>query len=268
MGAAARFYRKLKMRHLGALADQVPEKYWSNFVCVGGATEQVFVVNRLLAGMGSHLSVLVVGVFGGRDFWGLKVLGHQVAGLDLEAIADCPGTIAGSAEGAWPFPSAAFDVVIMGEVLEHLICDAAALAEAHRVLRGTGHLVVTVPFLHDFPDHHIRVHTPATIRRLLSAAAFEVTDYLERPGLFPMANMNYVNHALAAAAFLLTGRSIYGWLLRQYGKAEWELGHIGWLPRRALWYLLGVNWGCTLLCLPKAGKLDYHEVNRQDFCRS
>jgi ubiquinone/menaquinone biosynthesis C-methylase UbiE len=47
-----------------------------------------------------------------------------------------------------PFADGAFDVVVCGEVLEHVKSPIGVLAEARRVLRPGGRLVATVPFLY------------------------------------------------------------------------------------------------------------------------
>lgn len=52
--------------------------------------------------------------------------------------------LCGTAE-ALPFPSATFDAIIMSEVLEHTRDEARALAEAARLLRPRGVLILTVP---------------------------------------------------------------------------------------------------------------------------
>ncbi|MFL5930472.1 MAG: class I SAM-dependent methyltransferase [Gaiellaceae bacterium] len=44
-----------------------------------------------------------------------------------------------------PFPAESFDAVVLGEVLEHVEDDGAALAEVHRVLRPGGALALSVP---------------------------------------------------------------------------------------------------------------------------
>src|SRR5262249_1822437 len=107
---------------LGDWGPKVPEAYLSHFACVGGALEQVYVLLRLIGGT-EPLKILVVGVFGGRDFWALRIQGHEVIGFDLEVVPDCMPMMKGDAEATWPFPTNAFDVVVMGEILEHLILD-------------------------------------------------------------------------------------------------------------------------------------------------
>ena len=49
---------------------------------------------------------------------------------------------------ALPFADGAFDAVTMFDLLEHVADDAAALAEAFRVLRPGGWLLVSTPFAH------------------------------------------------------------------------------------------------------------------------
>jgi SAM-dependent methyltransferase len=52
---------------------------------------------------------------------------------------------------ALPFPSNAFDGVVLTEVLEHCVDPRAAMCEVFRVLKPGGLLLVTSPFL--WPDH-------------------------------------------------------------------------------------------------------------------
>ena len=101
-----------------------------------------------------------------------------------------------------PFDTAAFDKLILSEVLEHLDDDRAALAEARRVLHPGGVLAVTVPhagypFLWDplnytrehlglghftrepwsgiWTDHR-RLYDRDALAALVSSAGFTVTD--------------------------------------------------------------------------------------------
>lgn len=63
-----------------------------------------------------------------------------------------------------PFTDACFDSVVLSEVVEHLDDIGAALAEARRVLRPGGRLLVSVPYLETIVDHlciHCNRPTPA-----------------------------------------------------------------------------------------------------------
>ncbi|HYY05256.1 MAG TPA: class I SAM-dependent methyltransferase [Candidatus Limnocylindria bacterium] len=111
--------------------------------------------------------------------------GHVVA-LDAARIHARPGAglhyVVGDV-GALPLLSGAFDAVLALDVLEHLDDDAAALAEAARLLKPGGMLVVTVPALpslwgaQDVVSHHRRRYTKRTLRALFARAG------LPRPAL-------------------------------------------------------------------------------------
>jgi len=259
------FYLKLKRVHMGKWAEIVPERYWSNFVCIGGAAEHIYILRKLLAPVSQPKKILVVGVFGGRDFWAAKIDGHIVTGFDLEEVADCQPTIKGDAEKKWPFSDDTFDVVIMGEVLEHLILDVFALKEAKRVLLPNGFLIGSVPFLHDENEYHVRIHNRASILSLLKIGSFKVTKYLERPGIMPLNYINYFNHFIAGVFYLFTKRSIYPFLITLWGKFEWSLGKQLWLPRHFFKMIGLINWGCCFKAVPCDEAADYKQFNKKAF---
>ena len=74
----------------------------------------------------------------------------QVYGVDIdaekvaEASTELPNIYQAPAEKL-PFPDSFFDVVLLHEVLEHVEDDRAALAEALRVTRPAGRVIVFVP---------------------------------------------------------------------------------------------------------------------------
>lgn len=99
-----------------------------------------------------------------------------------------------------PFPDSSFDVVVCSEVLEHLLMPHLAAAQALRVLRDNGRMIVTVPNIAYWRDRvdavfglwqpggddlgraepwrspHIRFFTPASLRRMLLEVGFDRVD--------------------------------------------------------------------------------------------
>jgi SAM-dependent methyltransferase len=115
--------------------------------------------------------------------------GNEVVGVDVDRAALEEAAALGldtawvDVEAGLPFPDESFDVVVAGELLEHLRDPAAMLAEAARVLRPGGVLVGSVPnffrlrnrlaMLVGLPlDHdptHLQILAPRDLRRLLAA---------------------------------------------------------------------------------------------------
>jgi SAM-dependent methyltransferase len=77
--------------------------------------------------------------------------GNEVVGVDVdrEALAEAAKlgieTHWADADAALPFPDGSFDVVVAGELLEHIRDPAGLVGEAARVLRPGGRLVASVP---------------------------------------------------------------------------------------------------------------------------
>lgn len=114
--------------------------------------------------------------------------GNDVVGLDIDAealkraAARGVTTVWGDVEEPLPFEDASFDVVVAGELLEHVRVPGGLLAEIARVLRPDGVLVGSVPnayrlknrlnFLAGRPPErdptHLRMFSPASIRLALA----------------------------------------------------------------------------------------------------
>jgi SAM-dependent methyltransferase len=78
------------------------------------------------------------------------------------------------ADGSWPVEDLGADMVLATETLEHVPDPDAFLAEAARVLRPGGRLVLSVPFAarwHYIPYDYWR-YTPSSLRVLLERAGF------------------------------------------------------------------------------------------------
>lgn len=113
-----------------------------------------------LAAKRSHGRVLDVGcsqqafrafLRDGCEYVGLD---HPATGINLYGAK--PQILADAC--ALPIVSGAFDTVVLLEVLEHLPEPEKAIREAVRVVKSSGHLIVSVPFMypiHDAPgDYH------------------------------------------------------------------------------------------------------------------
>lgn len=99
---------------------------------------------RLPAGQGRRL--LAIGVPDDLrrrlDRSGWHVTTHD---LDLGPVAELAGRPFTPPVTAWPFPDTRFDTVILYDQLAHVVDDETAIAEAARVLKPGGVLVVRVP---------------------------------------------------------------------------------------------------------------------------
>lgn len=149
--------------------------------------------------------LLDVGCAAGELAAHLATLGWTVEGVEREPelarAARARGVrvhVADVEAGPLPFAAAAFDAVIAGEVIEHLIDTDHLLAELARVTRPGGAAVVTTPnlaslenrvrlLLGRYPmwmDHrvagtgHLRYYTPGVLRRQLEGHGFRVERHV------------------------------------------------------------------------------------------
>ncbi|MBS1713124.1 MAG: class I SAM-dependent methyltransferase [Armatimonadetes bacterium] len=106
-------------------------------------------------------------------------------GLDFSehAVGFCrqrglPRLVKGDAERL-PFGDGSFDAVVSLDTFEHLERDKVAMAEAFRVLRPGGTIVLNVPAFrwlwgpHDVALMHFRRYTRNEVRELLASTGFE-----------------------------------------------------------------------------------------------
>jgi SAM-dependent methyltransferase len=77
---------------------------------------------------------------------------NEVVGLDIDKIAleECARNL--NIETKWvdfsiqiPLPTSSFDVIVAGEVIEHLPCPAITVAEVSRILKPNGLFIGSVP---------------------------------------------------------------------------------------------------------------------------
>jgi SAM-dependent methyltransferase len=134
------------------------------------------------AGVGPRPRLLDAGCGTGGNLVAFGSLGPAV-GVDPSprAVAACRArgltNVQQSSLESLPFQDAAFDLVLMTDVLEHIADDTAALRELHRVAAPGATLILTVPAYqwlwspHDVEMHHQRRYTrPGLLRRLRASA--------------------------------------------------------------------------------------------------
>ncbi len=107
----------------------------------------------------------------GVDFTDLALGKCRQRGLSELVLADAT---------ALPFQSDSFQAVVGLDIFEHVEDDDAAIAQAFRVLRPGGVLVLSVPAYgalwgpHDVALHHFRRYRTEDVSDILQAAGFEV----------------------------------------------------------------------------------------------
>jgi SAM-dependent methyltransferase len=237
-------------------ADLLPEPVRRCFVNWGGF-EALYLIRKLV---GESERVLVIGDWWGRDYWSLRILGKKVTALDIAPQKGIDHLIQGDVTKPLPFRDNAFDAVVMGEVLEHLIEDKIALENISRVLTPKGRLILTVPFLHDEPEYHVRIHTPKSIQRLLEACGFEVRTFITR-GLVSLDYRAFkmLVHSFNLCSYIFTKRTYYCRILTWLSELSLQIGQKAPGVLRYPRY-----WGGYLECC-KTEKRDFRKMNIKVF---
>ncbi len=124
-----------------------------------------------------HGDVLDVGA-GAQPYRPLLPAGARYRAIDAEVAREAFGYDIPDTEyfegDRWPTEDDSVDVVLATETLEHIPEPTVFLAEARRVLRRGGRVVLTVPFAarwHYIPHDYWR-YTPSSLRKLLEEAGF------------------------------------------------------------------------------------------------
>jgi SAM-dependent methyltransferase len=112
---------------------------------------------------------------------GFEVTSTDVSPAAVETLRErAPGRILEADLTALPFAEESFDAAVLGEVLEHIEDDRAALAEVARVLRAEGVLALSVPAnpklfaKSDAWAGHVRRYTRPELLTACAAAGFTV----------------------------------------------------------------------------------------------
>jgi SAM-dependent methyltransferase len=152
---------------------------------VFGADERAGLIASLVGGPGLRLLDLGcrTGALTQHYAAGNEVVGVDVDRVALEQAVERLGieTVWADVEEGLPFPDGSFDVVVAGELLEHLADPGAAVANVRRVLKPGGRFVGSVPNAfrlksrirfaagrHPETDAtHLQLFTPAALRALL-----------------------------------------------------------------------------------------------------
>jgi 2-polyprenyl-3-methyl-5-hydroxy-6-metoxy-1,4-benzoquinol methylase len=155
---------------------------------------------KLLDAVGSGARVLDVGCSSGYLSQPLAARGNTIVGIELdagaarEAEAYCERVLVGDVETMeLPLEHGSFDVVLLGDVIEHLRAPTAALARLRPLLRPGGRLVLSTPNVANwavrlsllsgrwrYTDRgildrtHTHLFTRATLREAIEAAGYVV----------------------------------------------------------------------------------------------
>lgn len=172
---------------------------------------------------------LEVGCAGGAFLNAAREAGFSVKGVEYSSEASefarkrfGLDVVTGDLDGAH-YPTAAFDVVFMGDVLEHLSNPVETVTEIHRVLRPGGLLVIECPMQTNtlfsrsgflifsllgkratvhLPPYHLFEYRPASMSGLLRRCGFEVT-------LVKQAMINPREVTLRGSAVVRIGKKLF-----------------------------------------------------------
>jgi SAM-dependent methyltransferase len=224
------------------------------------AFEYVTAIRDFLEGA---LRILVVGDGGGRDYYSLKLLGKSPIVMDIATQSIIKEMVIADANQPLPFAPGTFDAVVMAEVLEHLPEDFEALRRLREVTKEGGALVLTIPYFHDAEPTHVRIHSPASIERILSAAGWTIDTYIEKGGglcrIVQWPPLRITIHGFNALLYMLRGRTAYRALNTRIAAFDFWLG-----KKRNSLHRWSKAYGAFIRC-KKSDEVDWSALNCRAF---
>ena len=130
-----------------------------SFVWRSGQDRRLNLIRQFLSLEGAR--VLDVGCGLGLYVRKLREFSDDVVGIDIDpkrlrqGARTTPGLVLAASEDL-PFRTGSFDLVVLNEVIEHVRSDGATIADAVRVVRPGGHVVIYAPNrLYPFETHGV-----------------------------------------------------------------------------------------------------------------
>lgn len=108
-------------------------------------------IRKMLSLVGTNKKVLDVGCFTGDIALEIKKKGNEVVGIDCNIefvkMTQKKGIDAKFAnfEEKFPFKNESFDLIVAGEIIEHIYHTENFLKECHRILKKDGEIIITTP---------------------------------------------------------------------------------------------------------------------------
>ncbi len=213
--------------------------------------------------VGDARRILVIGDGGGRDYYSLKLLGRSPITMDIATQSIIKEMVIADANQPLPFAPETFDAVVMAEVLEHLPNDFDALRHLREVIKNGGVLVLTIPYFHDAEPTHVRIHSPASIERILSAAGWTIDSYIEKGGglcrIAQWLPFRLTIHSFNALLYRLRGKTAYNAINSRIAAFDFWLGR-----RRNSLHRWSKPYGAFIRC-KKSDEINWSALNCRAF---
>ncbi len=258
-------YRDLKKDYLNGKAESIPKKYWSQFVCLGSASDWHYWWSQIVPK--DKRKVLIVGVHGGRDYFYFKTAGYDVYGQDLFPDPDFDEMFVGNIEDI-KLPEEYFDVILASAVIEHVANDFNALKNIRGALKDDGLFLNFFPLYNDWEETHLHIYSEKAMKRLMESAGFSIQKKYAFPNLFAFPKLfNLPNHALNLFTFLVFKKTIYKYTLSPFWKLEFFLSRQNSFPFRLWRKFFGelTNGVEVLYVAKKSMTADHLNINKERF---